>query len=171
MASEPDVVELTKALLLEFAKAVYICQCFESSLCLLLSLMAQQKNPEHGVFQASWDFNSRKTLGQLVQRLREQIEVPEKLDEYLRVGVDKRNQIIHGYLTKNALRLADPKERLEMEAELRQMKVEVKKRDIVVNKLIDTLLAKYGTSNESLKRGADRYWQQLNPAEGDDFPH
>ena len=170
MASEPDVVELTKPLLLEFAKAVYICQCFESSLCFLLSLMAQEKNAEPGVFQASWDFHSKKTLGQLVHRLREQIEIPEKLDEYLGAGVEKRNQIIHGYLTKNSLRLAHPKERLEMEAELLQMKLEIKRRDIVVNKLIDALLAKYGTSNEALKRGADRYWEHLNP-EGDDLTH
>jgi len=169
MAAEPDVVELTKPLLLEFAKAVYICQCFESSLCLLLSLMAQETTP--GVFEASWDFHSKKTLGQLVHRLREQIEIPEKLDEYLGVAVDKRNQIIHGCLTKNALRLAHPKERLEIEAELLQMKVEIKKRDIVVHKLIDALLAKYGTSNEALKKGADRYWQHVNPGEGDDVPH
>lgn len=167
-STEPDVIELTKPVLLEFAKAVYVCQCFESSLCLLLSLMAHERMPEDGVFEASWDFHSKKTLGQLLHRLREQIDVPAELDNYLGVGVDKRNEIIHGFLTKNALRLADPKGRLEIERELVELKREVKKRDIVVNKLLDALLAKYGLSNEVLKRNADRYWEYVNPAESDD---
>jgi len=167
--TEPDVIELTKPVLLEFAKAVYICQCFESSLCLLLSLMAHEKIPEEGAFSASWDFHSKKTLGQLLHRLREQIEVPPKLDEYLGVGVDKRNEIVHGFLTKNALCLADPKGRIEIERELVELKREVKRRDIVVNKLLDALLAKYGLSNEMLKRNADRYWEYMNPADGDDL--
>src|SRR6266705_5538704 len=142
--AEPDVIELTKPVLLEFAKAVYICQCLESSLCFLLSLMAHEKVPEEGAFSASWDFHSKRTLGQLLHRLREQIEIVPKLDEYLGVGVEKRNEIVHGFLTKNAMRLADPKGRIEIEKELVQLKLEVKRRDIVVNKLIDALLAKYG---------------------------
>ncbi len=166
--SEPDVIELTKPVLLEFAKAVYICQCLESSLCFLLALMAHERVPEEGAFSASWDFHSKRTLGQLLRRLREQIEIPPKLDEYLGVGVDKRNEIIHGFLTKNAIRLAEPKGRIEIEKELIELKLEVKERDIVVNKLIDALLAKYGLSNEILKRNADRYWEHLNPRDGDE---
>jgi hypothetical protein len=166
--SQPDVVELTKPVLLEFAKAVYICQLLESSLCFLLALMAHEKLPEEGAFAASWDFHSKRTLGQLLHRLREQIEIPPELDEYLGVGIDKRNEIIHGFLTKNAMRLADPKGRLEIEKELVELKLEVKKRDIVVNKLIDALLAKYGLSNEILKRNADRHWEYLNPEEDDE---
>jgi hypothetical protein len=121
-----------------------------SSLCLLLSLMAHEKTPEDGVFEASWDFHSKKTLGQLLHRLREQIDVPAELDDYLGVGVDKRNEIIHGLLTKRALRLADPKGRIGEEKELIELKREVKKRDVAVNKLLDALFAKYGTSNEAL---------------------
>ena len=67
------------------------------------------------------------------------------------------------------MRLADPKGRIDIEKELVELTLEVKKRDIVVNKLIDALLAKYGLSNEILKRNADRYWEHLNPGEGDDL--
>jgi hypothetical protein len=165
--TEPDSIELTKPVLLEFAKAVYICQCFESSLCLLLALMAHEKISEVGAFETSWNFHSNKTLGQLLYSLRQQIEVPAELDEYLGGGVKKRNEIIHGFLTKNARRLADPKARIEIENELVHLKQEVKKRDIVVNKLLDTLFAKYGLSNEILKRNADRYWEHMNPSESD----
>lgn len=159
-----NVAELLTPVFLEFGKAVYICQCFESSLCLLLSMMAHESvQDKDGAFQAAWDFHSKKTLGHLLKSLRERIEAPEELDEYLRVGVDKRNEIVHGFLTKNVARLADPKGRLEVERELVMLKQEVKRRDIVVNSLLDALLNKYGFSNEILKRNADRLWNYLNP--------
>lgn len=167
--SDTDIVELTKPVLLEFAKAVYICQCLESSLCFLLALVAHEKVPEEGTFSASWDFHSKQTLGRLLHRLRDQIEIPSDLDDYLGGGVDKRNEIVHGYLTKNAMRLADPKGRIDIEKELVELKREVKRRDIVVNKLIDALLVKYGLSNKILKENFGRYWEHLNPSEGDEL--
>jgi hypothetical protein len=152
--------ELLAPVFLAFGKAVYICQCFESSLCLLLSLLAHESSDsEDGAFQASWDFHSKKTLGALLKSLRERIDVPEELDEFLGEGVDKRNEVIHGFLTRNATRLADPKGRLEIEQELIAIKHEVKRRDVVVNRLLDSLLKKHGTSNEQLKRNADRLWE------------
>ena len=159
-----NVSELMEPVFLELGKAVYICQCFESSLCFLLSLIAHESaEGEDGAFQASWDFHSKKTLGNLLKSLREIIEVPDDLDSFLGEGVTKRNEIVHGFLTRHAERLANPKERLKIEQELVMLKQEVKRRDIVVNKLIDTLLKKYGTSNNQLKRNADRLWEHLNP--------
>lgn len=163
-ATETTVSDVIAPVILEFGKAVYICQCFESSLCLLLALMAHESaNGEEGAFQAAWDFHSEKTLGNLLKSLRERIDVPENLDNFLGQGIDKRNQIIHGFLTRNASRLADPKARLEIEQELVELKREVKRRDVVVNRLLDTLFEKYGTSNTMLKRNADRLWEHLNP--------
>ena len=163
-APTDNTAELTEPVFLELGKAVYICQCFESSLCFLLSLMAHESSAsEGGAFQASWDFHSNKTLGGLLKSLRERIEVPAELDAFLGEGVDKRNEVVHGFLTRNAERLADPKGRLEIEQELVVLKHEVKRRDVAVNKLLDALLKKYGTSNEQLKRNADRLWEHLNP--------
>lgn len=163
-ASGDDVTELTKAVLLEFAKAVYVCQLFESSLCFLLSLMAHETaDGQDGAFQAAWDFHSKKTLGNLLKSLRERIDVPEKLDKFLGEGIDKRNEIVHGFMTRNISRLADPKARIEVEQELVTLKHEVKRRDVVVNKLVDAFLKKHGTSNAKLKRDADRLWEHLNP--------
>jgi hypothetical protein len=165
MSSTTDnTIELMAPVFLELGKAVYICQCFESSLCFLLSLMAHESSEgEDGAFLASWDFHSKKTLGAMLKSLREKIEVPEELDGFLGEGVEKRNEVVHGFLTRNATRLADPKGRLEIEQELVALKREIKRRDVVVNKLLDTLLKKHGTSNEQLKRNADRLWEHLNP--------
>lgn len=159
-----NISEELAPVFLELGKAVYICQSFEHSLCLLLSQLAHEKSqPEEEAFQAAWDFHSSKPMGQLLKSLRKHIDVPDDLDDYLNTGVKIRNKIIHGYLTNNVTRLYDPKGRLEIEKELEQLKNEVKRRDIVITKLIDTLLKKYGLSTEILKRNADRFWAHLNP--------
>ena len=161
--------ETLASVYLEFGKAVYICQCFESSLCLLLATMAHESSRgEDEAFETSWDFHSRKTLGQLLKALRERIEVPEEVDEFLGEGVDRRNEIVHGFLTKNANRLAEPKERLRVERELVHLKKEVKRRDVVVNKLFDALLNKYGVSNATLKQDFVRLWDHMNLPDGAD---
>jgi hypothetical protein len=99
----------------------------------------------------------------LLKELRKRIEVAGELEDFLDAGIKKRNEIVHGFLTRNAMRLTDSKVRLEIERELCALKHEVKKRDVVVNKLLDVLLGKYGTSNEQLKRNADRLWEYTNP--------
>jgi hypothetical protein len=67
-------------------------------------------------------------------------------------------------VTKNIQRFADPKGRVEVEAELAFMKQEVKKRNVLVNKLLGTLSAKNGCSNAELKRNADELWAFINQA-------
>jgi hypothetical protein len=164
MSSDTETADFMAPVFLEFGKAVYICQCFEASLCLLLSLIAHDASSgEEGAFRAAWDFHSTKTLGSLLKSLRERIEVPEDVDDFLRVGISKRNELVHGFLTQNAMRLADPKERLNIERELAALKMEVKDRDALVNQLLDTLLRKYGTSNAALRENADRLWEYFNP--------
>lgn len=163
-ATTDNMLELMTPVLIEFGKTVHICQIFESSLCLLMSLMAHgSSGGEDGAFQASWDFHSKKTLGALLNSLREKIEVSSEFDGFLDEGVKSRNKVIHGFLIHNAMRLADPKGRLEVEQELVVIRNEIKSRDVVVNKLIDAVLKQYGTSNERLKRNADRLWEHLNP--------
>lgn len=162
-ATTDNTLELITPVILEFGKAVHICQIFESSLCLLLSLMAHESSEgEEGAFKASWDFHSNKTLGALLKSLREKIDVPKDLELFLDEGIKKRNKVIHGFLTRNGMRLVDPKGRLEVEQELVTLRNEIKSRDVVINELLNTLLKKYGTSNEQLKRNADRLWEHLN---------
>lgn len=150
-------------LMLELGKALFICQSLEDSLCLLHAQMTHDESDgKHGAFQASWDFHSGKTLGQTLNALRKRIEIPNDLNEYLEQGLKIRNAIVHGFVTKNMARLTEPKGRLEVEAALSAMKVEVKKRDIVVNKLLDALFAKHGFTNEDLKRAAGESYEANN---------
>lgn len=157
------VRETLDPVMLEFGATVYIWQLFENSLCLLLALMSEQRLPSAGqAFQASWDFHSEKTLGGLVAALKGQIEFQSDFESFLREGVDQRNAVIHGYMTKNTPRFTDPKGRLEVIEELRAIRNNVRKRDLAICKLLDALLPKYGTSTEALKRNADVLWDALN---------
>lgn len=155
-------------LLLELGKAVYICQAFESTLCLLHALMTHEETGgEEGAFTASWDFHSSKTIGQTINALRKRIDIPADLSDYLEVGVKCRNQIVHGFLTKNIQRLMEFKGRLEVQKELEALKMEVKERDVVMNKLLDSFFAKYGLSNEMLKHQAgEMYMAKNSPGSG-----
>ena len=153
-------------LMFELGKAVYICQAFESSLCLLHAMMSyEEAGGEEGAFTASWDSHSAKTLGQTINALRKRIDIPENLNDYLEEGIKCRNQIVHGFMTKNMPRLMEFKGRLEVQKELEVLKLEVKSRDIVMNKLLDAFFAKYGLSNNELKRQAGvLYATKNNPS-------
>lgn len=152
-------------LFLELGKALFICQSFEESLCFLHALMSHEEvSEEQGAFEASWDFHSTKTLGQLINALRKRIDIPDDLSAFLEAGLKIRNGIVHGFVPKNMQRLVHPKERAEVENELEHMKREVKKRDVVINKLLDAMFAKYGMSNTDLKHRAEQQWVYANEA-------
>jgi hypothetical protein len=158
-------------LILEFGKAVYICQAFESSLCLLHAMMTHEETGgQEEAFTASWDFHSTKTLGQTVNALRKRIVIPADLNDYLEEGVKCRNQIVHGFMTRSMPRLMDFTGRAEVQKELEALKLEVKLRDVLINKFLDALLAKYGLSNDALKHQAgENYAARNNP--GSSRPH
>jgi hypothetical protein len=163
MNTDESIDTSMEPILLELGKALFICQGLESSLCLLHAQMSHEEaSGTPGAFEASWDFHSGKTLGQLVNALRKRIDIPEDLSAFLESGMRLRNEIIHGFVNRNVKRLMEPNSRAAVEAELANMKREVKKRDVVVNKLLDSFFAKYGFSNDDLKKNADALWEMLN---------
>ena len=151
--------------------ALHTCQAFEHSLCLLMSLLSEHRSPSRGqAFLASWDFHSRKTLGYLVRALRDEIEIPNDFEEYLKEGVDCRNRIVHHFITDAGMRLLDPKGRLEVIHDLHELKENVKSRDRSLEPIIDKLLEKYGLSTEILKTRADKNWKWSNYQTSDRKP-
>lgn len=150
---------------LELGKAVFICQSLEVSLRFLNARLSQDDaDMEEGAFGSSLDFYSNETLGQSINNLRKRIDIPEVLSDYLESGLRIRNEIVHDSVTKNIQRFAHPKGRLEVESELAFMKQEVKKRNELVNKLLDTLTARNGCSTADLKPNADGFLALINEA-------
>ena len=124
--SEDTLASDMEPLMLELGKAMWICQAFESSLCFLHAQMSHEDaRGEAGAFEASWDFHSSKTLGQTINALRKRIEIPDDVSNYLEEGLRIRNEIVHGFITRNIPRLMTPEGRLAVEHELARMKLEV----------------------------------------------
>jgi hypothetical protein len=119
-----------------------------------------------GDFGSSLDFYSNETLGQSINDLRKRIDIPADLSDYLESGLRIRNEIVHDSMTKNIQRFAHPKGRMEVVSELAFMKQEVRKRNVLVNKLLGTLAAKNAFSNVDLKQNVDEYKAFLNETSG-----
>ena len=63
-----------------------------------------------------------------------------------------RNRLVHGFFTVNIRRVMEPKGRLEIEKELKEMTIEIRNRDKIVCSLIDKYLRKYKLSTEDLAK-------------------
>ena len=162
-----DPYDLLTPVFAELGRAVYSCQCFEWDLRRLLALISfDMADKEAGAYQAAWDFHNNQTLGIFLKALKRKVEIPNELAEYLQSGIDLRNRLTHRYLTDNVKKLYDPKGRLELTAELVELKEEVNARDNIVRHLIDAFHQKYGTSRSDSERQADALWELQNPGPG-----
>jgi signal transduction histidine kinase len=160
-----DVAEELAPLFLELGKALYGCQAFEGTLVLLLSLISNEEaDAEDGAFTSAVDLYSQKTLGQLLKRLADKVDLPTDLQTHLTLGWERRNAIVHRFVHEHIASLLDQKGRIEVEKMLVKYKQEVKFADIIANRLLDLYLKKYGLTVNDLKRNADRLWVYLNPA-------
>jgi hypothetical protein len=102
-------------IMLELGKALYLCQAFERTLVLLLSLISHEDaNADDGAFDAAFDLYSAKTLGQLLKRLGERVELPDKVTRPLRIGWDSRNAIVHRFVQDHIAKFMNPAGRIEV---------------------------------------------------------
>lgn len=164
-SQDTEIHQELDSVMTEFGATVFVCQLFENSLCLMLALLSEEQFPSQGeVFSATWDFHSKNTLGRLVQELKNQVELPEDFESFLRRGVDMRNDIVHGFMPRNMLRIWKQKERTEVVEELSRIRSQIRERDLIVVRLIDTLIAKHGLTTELLKERAAGLWEVVHKA-------
>lgn len=135
MTTEHSAGNEMDPIFLELGKAVFTCQSLEVSLRSLNAKLSHEETDEQeNLFGAALDLYSNETLGQSINTLRKRIDIPADLSDYLEAGLKIRNEIVHDSITKNMERIACPKGRLEVEAELAVMKNEVNKRIALLNK-------------------------------------
>lgn len=167
MSSEQSTVaQELEPVVLELGKALFICQCFEGTLVLLLSTISyEDADMDEDAFTAAVDLFSQKTLGQLLKRLREKIEPPSELNDCFSVGWSNRNWIVHEFLHRTVQDLSSPKGRLTTISKLVEARQKVKTADVLANRVLDMYLKKYGMSVATLKANADRMWEHMNPSQ------
>ncbi len=158
--STENIVETEMApIFLELGKTLLICQSLEVNLrSLNAHLSGGEAEGEEETFGSSLEFYSNETLGQSINNLRKRIDIPEDVSDYLESGLKIRNEIVHDSMVKNIERLAHPEGRLEVKSELAFMKNEIKKRNVLVNKLLESLFTQEEFSNADRNQNTDEFW-------------
>lgn len=165
MATKNQYREALNPVMLEFGATVYICQLLEESMCFLLALhecVGMQSFDSGRIFERSYEDYSKQIMGRMIKDVQKKVPLSGSEIELISTGIKKRNVVIHGFMTKNATRIITLEGRLEMIRELAQMREEIRSADMFLNKLIDKLLAVYGTSVNDFKEKADKYFNFAN---------
>jgi hypothetical protein len=104
-----------------FGLAVYLAQCFERQLAITLSTVGGS-NP-HTTLRSQYDDllskNFRKTMGQLLQKLKEGVLIPDDLKADIEEALKRRNFLMHNYFWERAVQFASSKGRQAMIHELK----------------------------------------------------
>ena len=97
------------------------------------------------------------------KRLKEQMDIPDEMNDYFVSAWNARNWIVHDFLHKCVGFLHIPKGRIDAIDMLIEKRRKIKLADVLGNKLLDMYMEKYGLSVADLKRNADIIWDQMNP--------
>jgi hypothetical protein len=115
-----DVTEEYKEVYATFGLAVYLAQCFERQLAITLSTVCSF-NPQ-AVLQSQYDDllsrNFKKTMGQLLHKIKEGITVPDELTTEIEEALKRRNFLMHTYFWERAVQLSTSAGRKAMIHEL-----------------------------------------------------
>jgi len=133
-----------KPILTEVGAAVYASQRLEGSIAYLLYLLSRSNEIEIPTtfLETILNHQGKQTAGQLIALLRKHVAVPDHAEELLLVALDRRNKIVHHYLSENTLRMMVPEEREEMIRELKRYRGEIHEASDYFKPAISALLTK-----------------------------
>jgi hypothetical protein len=140
----------------ELGAAAYLCQQFETSLLLLVSMLtANEGVVTSESFKKGLDAHSDKTLGRLASIFKTTLSLPENYVEYIKKGVEKRNSLIHGFVMRNTSKLLSAEGRLEVVIELQEAQRFIDERLQSLNEVLDHALQVFGGNLDQLRREAN----------------
>jgi hypothetical protein len=119
--------EAVKPVLTEVGAAIYASQRLENGIAYLLYLLSRAKAVELPTSYLERILNNqdKKTTGQLIALLRKHVTLPEHAEAILFLALERRNSVVHRYLTENSQRIMIPKGREEMIRELRTFRGQI----------------------------------------------
>jgi len=160
MTNPPIEPEKLKPLFYWAGLTLHACQQLEYGAKVLLVTMAELR---FGGFQlpdaiAIIEDEQKKTLGQILRKLRQRVDISEGWITSLEEALRSRNRFIHGFLTDSIERVVNPATRDEVIADVKAIRRTVLDGDRAVSQMLETLFA-YG--------GLD--WEQLNEQWADEI--
>ncbi len=165
MSSAPlSLGEELDPILLELGSSLYVCQGFEQTLVFLLAIVQME---EAGIAEGSFDSAkqtlSRDTLGRLLSKLRERVELPSDLEDEFNAALKARNWIAHHFVHDTAPEMAHAEGRQDTLMKLAGLKRTVMRADKMANEVLDEYLSQFGPELGVLEASASRVWQDLHP--------
>jgi hypothetical protein len=143
-----------KPIMYELGAAVYLCQLFENNLLLLISLLSS--NSDHIVtsksFKSAAFKYSEKTLGQITKTFRAKLSLPDNFEQFIRDGVNERNNLTHGFVMRNQDKFLTVDGREKIISELRESQHLINDRLQSVQLILNKALQVFGGSLEELRK-------------------
>lgn len=143
---EPDIFMNDQAhrkalrdLYFEAGAGLFDCQHFEYGIKVLIYVLSQQQFWSYDLHAAEkiLEGRSKKTLGALIQILRDQGFLDEDIEKLLTDALAARNNLIHNYLSDNAERMILEMERKQMVREIRAFRRVIQQADRAIGKVIE----------------------------------
>jgi hypothetical protein len=137
-----------------FGLTMYTAQVFEKGLLNLVVVckMIGKQGATRQDFDDFFETFDRKTLGQLLNVARSQIDFDESIDDKLNAALKKRNFLAHQYFWDNAHEMMSDAGRLDLVMELRNDIQLFKDADTAVESIFDPLRRKLGITDDILER-------------------
>lgn len=152
-------------ILLELGASLYVCQGFEQTLIFLLAIV-EMENAEmaEGSLASAIDSLSQRTLGQLLKRLHQKLDITTELDSAFEAAWTARNWIAHEFLHDTAVSMRDQEGRQKIRNRLMKSKLTVKRGDHLAIKLLDEYISQFGPAIEDMRTSAEHLWHKLHPS-------
>lgn len=139
-----------------FGKVAYQAQCFEKELVIFFffSSFLEKKDYSKEELEGILDKNSKKTLGNLINKLKGFLKIPEDLDKLLLENLDRRNFLLHDFFWHYAYKFPTEQGCNEMIFELKIFHEKFERADEIIQGLSKDIRKIAGISEEKLKQKA-----------------
>jgi len=163
-----NAVELRKEVFAWFGTAVYYAQCVEVELIIARLFFARRGASEPSDEEWQKIEGEKRTLGNLLQFLRKQIEVGQEEVEVLNQCLGDRNFIVHDYWYRRSSLLATPSGCEDVIAELQQMAERLKRGNAIAEAISRRVRAQVGIDEASVRQVQHEFITRLCEGELED---
>lgn len=125
-------------LYLQAGAALFDCQSFEYAIALLLFHFSRLGvgGLNSNKLMAILENDDKKTLGQLIFMLRQNLKVSDGIEEALSDALSSRNNLIHRFLVDNVEKFIEEDDRQQLIKEIRQLRRKIQKADKMLRPFI-----------------------------------
>jgi hypothetical protein len=149
--SESDQI---KEVYTQFGLVMYQVQCFERTLAILLitAYVPDLQRITRAQYEELLGRYFQRTLGNLINQLREFVTIPRQLETILSRALQKRNWLVHHYFWERGITFMKEDGRESMIRELREIAQFFEGIDLRLTKIVEKWTRKQGITEETIQR-------------------